>query len=68
MRHYGYGYRRAGARKALGRLALLLLLLFRPKLVHSICNWSISLLAKLRLLRRPEEKRIPIGYIPSCRR
>ena len=26
MRHYGYGYRRAGARKALGRLALLLLL------------------------------------------
>ena len=27
MRHYGYGYRRAGARKALGRLALLLLLL-----------------------------------------
>ena len=37
--------------------ASLLLLLFRPKLVHSICNWSISLLAKLRLLRRPEEKR-----------
>ena len=27
MRHYGYGYRRDGARKALGRLALLLLLL-----------------------------------------
>ena len=27
MRHYGYGYRRAGARKALGRLSLLLLLL-----------------------------------------
>lgn len=40
-----------------GLAALLLLLLFRPKLVHSICNWSISLLAKLRLLRRPEEKR-----------
>ena len=27
MRHYGYGYRDQSARKALGRLALLLLLL-----------------------------------------
>ena len=45
-----------------GALALLLiLLLFRPKLVHSICNWSISFLSKLHLLRKAEEKRAKLA-------
>ena len=36
---------------------LLILLLFRPKLVHTVANACISLLARVRLLRSPEEKR-----------
>lgn len=37
--------------------ALLILLLFRPKLVHRISDWTIRLLAKLHLLRDPAKKR-----------
>ena len=35
---------------------LLILLLFRPRLVHSVCNALLRLLAKLRLLHSLEEK------------
>ena len=45
---------------------LLILLLFRPQMVLSICNWSISLLAKLHLLRNAEEKRKKLdGWIEN---
>lgn len=41
-----------------GALAVLLtLLLFRPKLVYSVANGCISLLARLRLLHNAEDKR-----------
>lgn len=46
-----------GAAFQSGLLVLLILVLLRPALVHAMGNWGISLLAKLRLLHRVEDKR-----------